>query len=75
MNNRISKLGSKDYLCRCGRDAGLEKFIQTNPCQGMEPPSAAMIATAVEALLGAVWYDSGRNMQMVQGIMGRLHLT
>lgn len=75
INERICRISGKEHLCNRGRQVGLHKFIQTSPCQGVQPPSVAMIATMIEALLGAIWYDSNRDLRVVQGIVERLHLN
>jgi hypothetical protein len=42
-----------------------------NPCQG-EEVSRTTMASTVEALVGAVWLDSGRNFEQVREVMERL---
>jgi dsRNA-specific ribonuclease len=34
-----------------------------------------MVARVAEALLGAVWYDTGKSMQAVRAVMGSLNLV
>jgi ribonuclease-3 len=75
LNNCLSRVSTVPHLSSNGQAAGLDLFIITNPSQGNNPPSPGMIAITVEALLGAVWYDTGRNMQEVRDVMSRLGLV
>ncbi|KAK4148402.1 hypothetical protein C8A00DRAFT_19761, partial [Chaetomidium leptoderma] len=45
--------------------------VVKNPCQG-EVVSRTTMASTVEALVGAVWLDSGRNFEQVRAVMKRL---
>ena len=73
----MDKLGgvcTSDTLARCGRRSQLQNYISTNPSQGDEAPNTGLIATTVQALLGAVWIDSGQNLQLVKDTVGQLGL-
>ncbi|KAK0736727.1 hypothetical protein B0T21DRAFT_288200, partial [Apiosordaria backusii] len=49
----------------------LGRFVVKNPCQG-KVVSRTTMASTVEALVGAVWLDSGRNFEQVRAVMKRL---
>jgi dsRNA-specific ribonuclease len=41
----------------------LERCISMNPSQRNEPPSTAIMAITLQALIGAIWLDSQRGLQ------------
>jgi ribonuclease-3 len=49
----------------------MERFLVKNPCQQGECPKETLAAT-VEAILGAVWVDSNKNLAVVQKVLGKL---
>lgn len=51
--------------------AHLQTMIRLNPCQKGEAPQETLAST-VEALVGAVWFDCGGDIDIVRGIMERL---
>jgi ribonuclease-3 len=51
----------------------LARFIEKNPSQPGAVPAGPM-ATTVEALVGAVFIDSGRNLDVAQSVMEELGL-
>lgn len=67
----ISCVGSNTNLDRIGRENGLDMYINTNPSQGRTISPVTMTAT-VEAVLGAVYLDSG--MDDVKQVMEKLGL-
>lgn len=74
-NRQLSTIGSNANLSDLGRQVGLENYISTNPSQGNETPSPAVVATAVEALIGSIWLDSRRNLQSVRQVVLNLGLV
>jgi ribonuclease-3 len=48
----------------------IPQFITENPCQ--HNPMPQTLATTVEAIIGAVWFDSKRNFKVVQDVMEHL---
>lgn len=51
--------------------AQLQKAICLNPCHKGKAPQETMAST-VEALVGAVWFDCGGNIDVVRGVMESL---
>ena len=68
-NQCVTRVSSSNYLYEYGRRAGLERYISTNPSQGEEAPSMAVVANAVGALLGAVWMDSQQSLSEVRRVI------
>lgn len=58
-------------LALIGRSRGLDKYIHVNPCQWGQVSDKVM-ATAVEALIGAVFIDSDWNISIVQSVIVKL---
>ena len=68
----LSNVGSNANLNTIGRQNGLDPFINNDPsCRGSVSP--ATMASTVEAIIDAVYCDSG--MQAVQRVMQTLGLT
>ena len=59
-----SAIGSNAHLERCGRAIGLEEYINKNSSHHGAVPKRTMSA-AVEALIGAVFIDSGESLHAV----------
>ncbi|KAK5110283.1 hypothetical protein LTR62_006136 [Meristemomyces frigidus] len=72
-NTIVSTLGSNGSLAAAARSAGLAKCIITHP-GFMGPISDGMLATAVEAILGAIYLDSSKSMDKMKEIMTALGL-
>ena len=70
----VERVGSHEVLETCGRMIGLQDCISTNPGQGHEPPSQAVTAKAVQAMVGAIWIDSRESMQEVRHVLQILGL-
>ena len=68
----MQQVGSNVNLDRIGRIHGLDGFICRNPSQGGHISPATMTAT-VEAILGAVYLDSG--VESVSQVMQTLGLV
>lgn len=71
-NQQTSRVSSSTYLSECGRRAGLERYISTNPSDGDKAPSKGVVANTVEALLGAVWMDSQQSLPEVRRVIHNL---
>ncbi|KAL9631490.1 MAG: hypothetical protein Q9164_005861 [Protoblastenia rupestris] len=64
------EVASNDNLDRIGRKHGIEQFVNKNPSQGDHVSFKVMTAT-VEAILGAVWLDSGLDaVKRVMRVLG-----
>jgi ribonuclease-3 len=61
-------------LARAGFDNGLEAYIETNPSQG-EFISDRVMATTVEAIIGAVYIDSKQDTAAVERTMAAFGLS
>jgi len=70
----IGVVGSNDRLSTCGHEIGLQKCILKNPSQGTDAPTRTMVARALQALVGAIWLDSQRNLSEVRRILQLLGL-
>lgn len=53
--------------------AHLQKLIHLNPCQHGDAPRETLAST-VEALVGAVWFDCSGDMDVVRDVMKKLGL-
>ncbi|EON64602.1 hypothetical protein W97_03835 [Coniosporium apollinis CBS 100218] len=72
MNRNVSTVGSNTNLDSVGRRNGLNSFVEGNPSQqGVVPPNT--MAATVEAILGAVFLDSG--LESVAEVMETLGLV
>lgn len=70
----ISVKASNANLAEVGMGNALDRLVYTNPAQhGVLSPRT--MATAVEAILGAVYVDSGEDVQAVRSTMEALQLT
>lgn len=70
MTNR----GSNQNLNEIGVERGLSRYIKLNACQkGAAPPNT--MASTVEAIIGAVWEDSGKDLDRLRGVVRALDLT
>ena len=66
-------MGSNENLSRKGHAAGLQQHIHTNPLNPVAP-SMNIMSNTVEALIGAVYIDSGRNVDITLSAVQRLGL-
>ena len=62
--NLVSNLASNNALSDVAAEKGLYKYIIKNPCQQGEVPLNTRASTT-EAMIGAVWYDSGKDVKQV----------
>lgn len=73
IDTAIQNIVSNNNLAERCTTTGLTEFINVNPSQGKEKPPKTRAAT-VEAVLAAVYTDSGRNISTVQQVMHVLGL-
>lgn len=66
-------LVNNDHLARIGEISGLQKCC-INQDGGPDEPSGYQLATAVEAIVAAVYLDAGRQMGRVEQVMDCLGL-
>jgi len=67
----IQELACNEKLKVIAWSNGINKFaVRTPSYRGR--PSRDFLASATEALIGAVWLDSGRDMQAVQSVIETL---
>ncbi|KAH8693223.1 putative RNAse III [Talaromyces proteolyticus] len=74
INDVVSTKGSKVSLAEAGFRNGLDGFIYVNPAQGGHVSDGVM-ATAVEAIFGAVYIDSGRDITPVERAIAAFQLA
>ncbi|KAK3989422.1 ribonuclease III domain-containing protein [Cladorrhinum sp. PSN332] len=70
----LSEVGSNELLDTLGRRLALDKFVTKNPCQQGDVPRTT-VASTVEALIGAVWIDTGNEFHQVQVVIQNLGIT
>ncbi|KAH7031870.1 ribonuclease III domain-containing protein [Macrophomina phaseolina] len=63
-NDALSQQASKVHLC---------DMIKKNPCQEGDAPRETLAST-VEALIGAVWFDCGGRINVIEQVMEKLGL-
>ncbi|KAK5169068.1 uncharacterized protein LTR77_006377 [Saxophila tyrrhenica] len=71
-NAELQRAASNKHLDVVGRKLGLDKYlVLQNGCPGV---SKDLMATGVQAILGAVWRDSGKDLKAVEGVAERIGL-
>ncbi|KAL8396659.1 hypothetical protein RB594_003647 [Gaeumannomyces avenae] len=70
----LSAAGANDSLAALRARFGLDRSVTKNPSQRGEVPRVTLAST-VEALIGAVWVDSGNQFDQVQSVLRALQLT
>ncbi|KAI7197793.1 hypothetical protein KC363_g169 [Hortaea werneckii] len=73
-NDHVSSIGSNANLAAAARLHGIEACVLTNPGH-RGPVSQATLSTTVEAIIGAVYLDSEKNLDAVRTFMEALGLT
>jgi ribonuclease-3 len=67
-SNRVRNLCRNRKLSQVAQNSGLAKYIAKNPCQqGHVPQETA--ASTMEALVGAVYLDSGKKISTVRKVL------
>lgn len=51
----------------------MAEYVVKNPCQQADIPQTTL-ASMVEAVLGAVWFDSNKDIKKVKHVIEALHL-
>ncbi|OOO05960.1 ribonuclease III [Aspergillus oryzae] len=74
INDTHSGKASNAFLARTGFQKGLDRYIYVNPSQG-GIVSDKVMATTVEAILGAVYIDSGEDIPAVRSVVAKLGLA
>ncbi|PLB54759.1 RNAse III [Aspergillus steynii IBT 23096] len=74
INNVVSEKLSNAYLAQRGFFKGLAECVFANRSQGNTVYPGPMAST-VEAIVGAVFNDSGEKMTVVQGVMEALGIS
>ncbi|KAK7189020.1 hypothetical protein DPSP01_004127 [Paraphaeosphaeria sporulosa] len=69
---RFLSVGTNDHLKQIAIKWGMERLIVENPTQKGQYPRETMAAT-VEAIIGAVWVDSDKNLAAVQKVLNTLN--
>ena len=67
----IQDVGTNDKLKGIAEKWQLTKWLKENPCQTGQGTKTTLAST-VEAIIGAVWFDSNRNLAEVQQLIKRL---
>ena len=71
LSRLVSDVGSNDNLDKQGRTRGLDRLININPSQEHHRIAGYTLATTVEAIIGAVYLDSGmRSVPLVMQNLG-----
>lgn len=71
LSRLVSDVGSNDNLDKQGRTRGLDRLININPSQEHLRIGGYTLATTVEAIIGAVYLDSGmRSIPLVMENLG-----
>lgn len=70
-DGRLQAIAGNTNLARVGRECGLDPHIITNPGH-RGPISDKTLATTVEAILGAVFRDSGKDLVAVKNAMQKM---
>jgi dsRNA-specific ribonuclease len=74
LGKQISTTCSADYLYARGQELRLDHYIQTGVSYRDQLPSKNMVVATVQALLGAVWVDSGKSLSAVEAVVQHLGL-
>lgn len=61
------------HLPERARQLGLEKCIISNPSMRGAEPSPKMMAQSLQALCGAIYLDTGRNIDEVQKVLRHIN--
>ena len=73
-SNLVSNLASNNALKDVVERDNLVRFVVKNPCQKGEPQRTTL-ASATEAIVGAVWYDCGKDFETVRNVVHTLHIS
>ncbi|RMY72591.1 hypothetical protein D0863_04427 [Hortaea werneckii] len=73
-NDHVASIGSNANLAAAARLHGIEVCVLTNPGH-RGPVSQATLATTVEAIIGAVYLDSEKDLDAVRTLLDALGLS
>ncbi|GAB1734926.1 hypothetical protein NU219Hw_g5t1 [Hortaea werneckii] len=73
-NHHVSSIGSNANLAAAARLHGIEACVLTHPGH-RGPVSQATLSTTIEAIIGAVYLDSEKDMDAVRALMEAMDLT
>lgn len=68
-------MASNGNLYEKGIALGLDPYIVKNPSQRNQVAGRLVMATTMEAILGAVYYDSNKNLGACERVMAVLGLS
>lgn len=68
----VQEVGTNEKLKAVAERWQLSKWLKENPCQVGQEAAKTTLASTVEAIIGAVWFDSNRNLAEVQLLIKRL---
>lgn len=72
-NSILSTKAGNTYIAQAGRNLGLDKLVIVNPAQAGMVADKVM-ASAVEAIIGAVFMDSDGSVESVRPVLAILGL-
>ncbi|KAK2627423.1 hypothetical protein QTJ16_003389 [Diplocarpon rosae] len=70
----INRLSANEYLGDLCRRIGVEALIIKNNSQRNDRPSLITVSAAIEAILAAVWKDTGKDLGAVVNVIARIGL-
>lgn len=74
MTNAQNTRATNENLANIGFVLGIDVYIQLNPsAQGVVP--GRLMATTIEAIVGAVYLDCKRNIEVVRRLILHLRVT
>lgn len=68
IDGTLQRFATNRFHAEVGSRFGIDEFIYKNPSQLGIPVSDRLLATTVEAMVGAVWLDSG-DIKAVEKVM------
>jgi ribonuclease-3 len=71
----VSVIATNKNLYQQGLALGLDPFIVKNPSQQGSVAGRIVMATTMEAILGAVYYDSSKNLEACERVMAAMGLS
>ena len=69
----MKNLCSNRKLSQVAQESGLVNYVTKNPCQQGDVPQETAAST-VEAVVGAVYLDCGKNMSTVKRVLDAINL-
>jgi ribonuclease-3 len=72
-SNKVKNLCRNRKLNQVAQECGLVKYVTKNPCQQGDVPQETAAST-VEAVIGAVYLDCGKDISMVKKVLEAISL-